>query len=135
MIKDIESKSKIGQDWVVVRKLEKMLASKKFLAGGRIMLQRVPDASQNLPFVLAYSVLDKVFKQLRKEGVIKCKGCGLETMMKVSRSTLSWQNYDLVDKGRNARNDLAHKAILSEKDDCCKYINAIEVELKAWEVI
>ena len=104
MIKDKESKSTIGQDWIVVRKLEKELDSKLYLAGGRIIHEARPAEAFNLPFILAFSVLDHVLSQLREEGVIDCKNCGLNTMMEVSRNTLSWHDFDLVDKGRKARN-------------------------------
>ena len=55
--------------------------------------------------------------------------------MGASQKLLPWQNYDLVDNGRVARNDLAHEAKLSSKADCLRFINAIEAELKAWGII
>jgi len=135
VIKDKEIMSTIGQDWVVVRKLESRMSSKKYLAGGRIWYEDRPEESYNLLLILAYSVLGQVLFQLQNEEVIAKKVDKVGYMMKVSKNTLPWQDYNIVDKGREARNNLAHGAILVEKNDCLKYINAIEVELKAWEVI
>lgn len=100
-----------------------------------IMYEDRPEESYNLLLILAYSVLGQVLSQLQNEEVIAKKSDKLGYMMKVSKITLTWQDYNTLDKGREARNDLAHGAILVEKNDCLKYINAIEVELKAWEVI
>lgn len=137
MIKDKESKRKIAQDWVVVRRLENELKSKKFLFNGRIFNDRKPDGSQNLPLILAYSALDQVLSQLIDEGFFICNGNRppLGKKMVDSKGGLPWEDYDLVNKGKDDRNNLAHEGILVGIDDCHKYINAIEVELKAWEVI
>ena len=93
-----------------------------------------PEDSYNLPLVLAYGVLDRVLNKLSDQGAFP-KEWNLGPKMATSQNVLPWQNYDLVDNGRVARNDLAHKAKLSSKADCLRFINAIEAELKAWGII
>lgn len=59
----------------------------------------------------------------------------LKEKMEASKDALPWQNYSTVDLGREARNNLAHEGILLDKENCFTYINAIEIELKAWGII
>jgi hypothetical protein len=90
----------------------------------------------NLPFVLAYAVLDDVLGAMIDDGVFNCPGKPLlGTKMKDSRPALTWQNYALVEAGKGARNDVAHEAKLASEEDCLKYIAAVGAELKAWKII
>jgi hypothetical protein len=96
-----------------------------------------PAAYYNLPFVLAYAVLDDVLSEMIEDGIFTCPGNRplLGRKMRKSCKTLAWQDYLLVERGRFARNDLAHEAKLASKDDCLKYIAAVGAELKAWKII
>jgi len=55
--------------------------------------------------------------------------------MKKSRSVLSWVDYDMVDEGREKRNNLAHKVSLVSKSDCLKYMSLVELELLSWGIL
>jgi hypothetical protein len=55
--------------------------------------------------------------------------------MAASANLLPWRDYALVDTGKTARNDLAHEAKLVDKANCFRFIDAIEAELKAWNVL
>jgi hypothetical protein len=95
-----------------------------------------PSESYNLPFVLAYAVLDQVLAELINEGTFQCAGrAQLGGRMEASKNVLPWQNYKHITNGRNDRNDLAHEAKLLDKNKCFEYIDAIETELKAWGVL
>jgi len=48
---------------------------------------------------------------------------------------LSWIDFDSVEKGRVARNDLAHRAKLASKNECRAFIEAVEVEFRNWGLI
>lgn len=93
----------------------------------------------NLILVLAYSVLDQVLDELMAQGVFTCNASRkppmLGTKMAASRASLSWQNYDLVETGKTARNALAHKGKLLSKADCLAYVAAVEAELVAWSIL
>jgi len=134
MIRDPKVKSAIVQAWEGVRKLEGKFANTTWqVPGGAAITESHPDESYNIPFLLAYAVLDEVLTQLQNEGVFKCKNRRmLGAKMDASRNRLPWQEYDKVYSGKEERNDLAHHAKLVAKADCLAYINAIEVELKAW---
>ena len=52
----------------------------------------------------------------------------------LNSTTLKWKNYDLVDEGRRARNELAHEAVLHSKY-VCPNLSAIEDEFKNWALL
>lgn len=135
MIRDPQIKSEIVKEWDGVRKLQQSFLTAHLLPGFGIINEVIPDEFHNLPFVLAFAVLDEVLTQLRDQGHFKCKSSLLGPKMRASRRRLPWQNYDLVNSGRKARNRLAHDARLLAKADCFKYIDAMEIELRAWGII
>jgi hypothetical protein len=90
--------------------------------------------------VLAYCTLDYVLGQFILEGIFTCtkknNNCFmLSDKMKSAKSAISWVDYNLVDRGREVRNDLAHKSKVASKVDCIKYIDAVEAELRSWKLI
>ena len=135
MLKDPTKTAEIVQSWKAVQDLCARGNRGHFGAG----FFSVPFITgfYNLPFVLAYAVLDDTLSELLKDGVFICPGDRplLGRKMKKSRNALPWQDYGLVERGRFARNDLAHEAKLASKDDCLKYIAAVGAELKAWKII
>ena len=134
MIRDQQAKSEIAQDWRAVRKLRNPVRTSVLPGFGVIVEEPVHDF-YNLPLVLAYAVLDQVLNELRDQSEFRSKNSKLGTKMFASRKALPWQDYGLVDNGREARNDLAHEAKLLSKADCLRYIDAIESELRAWNIV
>ena len=135
MIRDPKTKSEIAQDWRVVRKLCKAGYRTWMIPGAGSITEQRPEDSYNLPLVLAYAVLDRVLRELRDQGDFTCKAWQLGKKMAASQNALPWQDYDLVNDGRVARNDLAHQAKLLSKADCLRFIDAVESELKAWGIV
>src|SRR5262249_55943252 len=111
--------------------------------GGSFIIETQLDEHYNLPLVLAYAVLEDALRALWRQGAFKVFDRSgnphpdpkLWAMMSASTTSLRWQGYKFVNKGRVARNDVAHQAKLKTKEDCLGYIDAIETELKAWSVI
>ena len=134
MIHNRQTKLEIAQDLSVVRKLCHA-GDTYFLPGFGVINETPPKEFYNLPLVLAYAVLDRVLHVLRDQGEFSCKSWMLGAKMDASRNKLPWKDYCLVDKGRNARNDLAHEAKLLSKADCLRFIDAIESELRAWSIV
>ncbi len=135
MIDDPQTKSEIAQDWRGVRKLCESSHRQWVSWGGSVINETRPEDSYNLPLVLAYAVLDRVLRELRDQGEFTCKAWQLGKKMAASQNALPWQDYDLVNDGRVARNDLAHQAKLLSKADCLRFIDAVESELKAWGIV
>ena len=134
MIHNRQTKSDIAQDWSVVRKLCNA-AKTSFLPGYGVIVNEPPKEIYNLPLVLAYAVLDQVLNELIAQGEFSCKLRLLGPKMAASQNKLPWKDYGLVDKGKTARNDLSHEAKLLSKADCLQFIDAIESELTAWNIV
>jgi hypothetical protein len=95
-----------------------------------------PEEIYNLPFVLAYAILDQVFDELMSQGTFpKPRGKSLAAKMEASYVRLPWVDYSAVEAGRVARNEVAHDAKLRSKTDCVRFIDNIERELKAWGIL
>jgi hypothetical protein len=97
-----------------------------------------PESFYNVPFMLAYAVLDQVLTEFMHQGIFKCRDRNrsmLGEKMNASRPSVRWQDYDLIEKGKFARNELAHEAKIVDRANCFIFIDAIERELKTWSVI
>lgn len=127
-----QSRSEVTRDWEAVRKLCAG-SPQYFIPSGQIINVSTPEDFYNLPFLLAYGVLEQALKKLIEHKPEKDKP--LSWRMEISKNHLTWQNYAVVDAGRIARNDLAHEAKLLGQAECFAYIDVIEVELKAWGVL
>ena len=137
MINDKKTRDAILENWAGVRKLRAHESFCPLIPGSGIINAGsfMPDTFWNLPFLLAYSVLDEVLTVLRDQGEFQCKSWMLGAKIAASQAHLPWQDYDLVDEGRDARNGLAHQAVIVPKKKCFAYIDAIEAELLAWAVL
>ena len=107
MIIDNQSLTEIRESWNGVRKLRTHDGLCPIVPGAGTMnaASLMPEGFWNLPFLLAYSVLDNVLTVLRDQGVFECRSWMLGKKMEASRSQLAWQNYDLVFSGKEARNN------------------------------
>src|SRR5882672_6087283 len=92
-----------------------------------------PEGFRNLGVVLAFSVLDQVLSEFIQQGLFSCKSTKFGARMDSSKSALQWQDYKLIDSGREKRNRLAHDGVLIDDAECLVFIEAIENELAAWK--
>ena len=136
MIRDQKVLSEILEQWKAIRKLCSG-SVRQYMLHGAIIDERRESEFYNLPFVLAYAVLDQVLAELINQGTFQCAGKTpqLGKKMKASQKVVPWQDYKNITNGKKERNLLAHKAKLLNKDKCFEYIDAIETELKAWGVL
>src|SRR5439155_17739054 len=110
----------IDQQWTTIAYL--MDYNKSRLIGGTVTTDAAPDIFYNLPLVLVYCTLDDALGQFITEGTVICKKknrCfNLGDKMEAAKTTIIWKNYDLVDQGREARNDVAHRSVMLDKYTC-----------------
>lgn len=137
MIRDAKRKAEVVECWAAVKKLGN--GGHQSLIPGAGFVDTTPDdAYYNLPFVLAYAVLDDVLAALIEQGTFTCQGNApmLERKMHAAKTQgVSWVDYTLVSEGRIKRKALAHRAKVLPKADCLKYVAAVEAELKAWSIV
>jgi hypothetical protein len=127
-------KNEIAQEWATVKRLCRG-GHGSIVRGGTFVQFNPPEGFRNLPLVLGYAVLDQVLNILISEGLFSCNSWMLGPKMEASETVLPWHNYALVDAGKAARNRLAHEGKLLDDGQCLVFIEAIEAELKAWDVI
>ena len=131
-------KSEIAQDWAVVKKFCSGSHRQALIPGVGFINETPPEEFYNLPLVLAYGVLDQVLSDFMEKGLFPVpnrKRPLLGDKMIASRHHLRWRNYDLVEQGKNARNNLAHEGHLLGKSQCLAFIDAIENELNGWGIL
>lgn len=137
MITDTDALTELRSSWNGVRIMREKLQAAllgSFSQGASFAIH-IADIAHNLPFVHACSTLNEVLIQLSKENKIKCNSIFLGPLIKAGKTALPWKNYDLIDEAVKKRKEVAHKGLTLNRADCWKYINAIEEELKGWQIL
>jgi hypothetical protein len=136
MIKDPAVSQEIKDQWAAIQKL--IVWNNTLCVGFVMFTSTPPDEFYNLPLVLAYCTLDDVLGQFITEGTVTCtqRSCFfLGAKMKSAEKQITWIDYALIDKGLTARNDLAHRSKLATKADALKYVDGIEADMRAWQIV
>ena len=142
MIVDSIVRANIQQEWAGIIALTKWSRGSA-IPGGVYLSETPPESFFCLPLVLAYSTLDHVLGQFLDEKLFPCiSGHGknrlcrnLGDKMQSAKAAIHWHDFDLVEKGREARNGIAHDNVLVEKSWCLKYIDAVGAELRGWGLL
>ncbi len=139
MIRDQSALTDIRSEWAVVRETREMIA--RNLAASSVGIGSIGPSHQfrnlayNLCLLFAFSVLEHALLQLRDQGVFSSSSSKLGALIVNSKNALPWQNFVLVDRGRERRNAIAHDRVFIERAECWEYLAAIEAELHAWKIL
>ena len=137
MIKDVDVLHGIQDEWETVRKTWEMASANivwSFVSGGHVS-QEFSSVAYSLTLLFSFTVLEHVLQQLRDERRFACKSNFIGNLMTASKNSLPWIDFALIDEARERRNDIAHRQQWIEIDDCKKYIDAIESELRGWNIL
>jgi hypothetical protein len=138
MIKNQEKLLAYQKDWNGVRGLQnriQALLNAPLTGIGGFVPHGLRDISHNIVLLFGFSVLEDVLKQLRDEDQFNEKSNMVGKLMFASRDFISWSDFELINEAREKRNDIAHDQKIIYRDDCWKYIDAIETELVSWGII
>ena len=136
MIDSDEEREKIRESWEAVVKLRSFRHTVPLIKGTHVSLgYSIPDNFWNFPFFLAYAVLDDVLSVLQDEGLFNSGTWQLSKKMKASKSKINWLDYEFIDRGRDARNDLSHKGVFISVEESFAYVEGIERELQNWGIL
>jgi len=139
VIKDPKTLSDYRKEWNGVEALRTKLQVSAFAAVGSmdgLYPFALEKAAHNLPFIHAFSVLNNVLITLRDQGDFTSKGTTwLGKLVKASKNTLPWNDFQTIKTGVNRRNGVAHRADLLETTECWKYVDAIKLELTSWGIV
>ena len=125
---------RVAADWQTLGRLSTDVTRSGPTLGGWINETR-PDSAFNLPLVLAFCVLEEVLNEFQIAGLFACPSWKLGAKMHASKTALPWQDFDAVDRAREARNALAHQGVIHPKRECLMHVMAVERELLAWGVL
>ncbi len=137
MIADKEILLEVRSEWKTVRKTWEMIAANisfSFVRGG-ITSNEFRSAAYSLTLLFGFTVIEHVLQQLSAEGHFACRSKFVGSLMAASRHSLPWVNFTLVDEAREQRNKIAHQQQWISIEDCERYLNAIENELRAWGIL
>ena len=138
MITDLEVLADVQATWRTV------LSTRDFIArnlagtgtiGGIPPSHEFRNLAYGLCLLFACSVLQDTLSALRCQGAFACGRGELGALLKASRNSLPWTNYDLVFEAKERRNAIAHAQAVIERGDTWRYIDAIEAELRAWRIV
>jgi hypothetical protein len=137
MIADAVALQEARDGWEFVRSSRNVIVGNCNVATFAVGFNQagIRDLCFNLLLASAFSVLEKVLRQLRDEGKFAGRDNRLGLLMSNSRSVLPWVDWALVDAGRSDRNSSVHARTYLPHTKCRDYIAAIERELVAWVVL
>jgi hypothetical protein len=137
LIKDPEALQELRALWNGVRVLRRRTQAALLgsFAQGASFVVFVADAAHNLPLIHAYAVLNEVLLQLEREGRFSCRSIFLGRLLSASESALPWFDFDMVKRGADRRNDVAHRGEVLPRGECWRFIDAVEAELVGWGLV
>lgn len=140
MIKDQKEIENLRKEWSGVRNIQAKIQRHLNVGsvgaiGGVGSTHELRNISHNLTLLFAFSVLEGALKQMHIEGMFKADNTRVGTLMYASQKVISWRNFSLVDQARKDRNKIAHDQEIFGREKCWSYLDAIEAELVAWQVV
>ena len=136
MINDDTALAEIRKDWGGVEALKGKLYLSSMVSGARGHFPfALANAAHNLPFLHACCVLDDVLKAIEKEEHFTADRKTLGGRIYGSEQSINWVNFPIIKKILTKRNGLAHKGEILERGECWEYIDALKIELLAWNIL
>jgi len=135
LITDVTALSAIRSEWSAVVKVRERM--RNLMAGpvGSIADGALHSVVYNLPFLLAFNVLEKVLRALRKQRQVPGSSEQLGELMDTFQGDPSWLEWSVLRDGERRRNAIAHAGELFSGVECLTDIEAVEEQLGAWEIL
>ena len=136
MIADTQVLGDVRQSWAGVRELRQTvdIAVPHGVLAFPVLIF-IADVPYNLPFLHACGVLNDTLEQLAIEQSFAYKGRNFGPLIDASVGILPWNDLPLICVAKDRRDGLAHRGVIVQRDDCLRYIDAIEVELVHWRIV
>jgi hypothetical protein len=135
LITDHAALSTIRSEWsAVVTVRERM---RKLMAGpvGSISDGALHSVVYNLPLLLAFNVLERVLRALKKQRQIPGHSEQLGDLMDVFQGDPSWLEWSVLRDGERRRHAIEHDGELFSGVECLADIAAVEEQLSAWQLL
>jgi hypothetical protein len=138
MIHDADALKNLAEEWHSLRRTQGKLQINilaAFARGAAWLPQNIANDVYALLLPFGFSVLEHTLQQLRDEGIIKCKSSNLNALMVASKATISWSDYEAVNRGRVIRNKLTHEQSVPSNEETFRILDEIERELISWRIL
>jgi hypothetical protein len=89
----------------------------------------------NLPLLLAFNVLERVLRALKKQRQIPGHSEQLGDLMDVFQGDPSWLEWSVLRDGERRRHAIEHDGELFSGVECLADIAAVEEQLSAWQLL
>jgi hypothetical protein len=135
LITDATALSAIRSEWSAVVKVRDRM--RKLMAGpvGSIADGTLHSVVYNLPLLLAFDVLEKVLRALKKQRQVPGSSEQLGDLMDVFQGDPSWLEWSVLRDGERRRHAITHAGELFSGVECIADIAAVEEQLAVWEIL
>lgn len=135
LITDAHALAAIRSEWsAVVRMRERM---NKLMVGpvGSVADGALHSVVYNLPLLLAFDVLGKVLRALKKQRQVPGERDQIGDLMDIFQGDPSWLEWSVLRDGVRRRNAIAYAGELFSGVECLADIEAVEEQLREWEIL
>jgi hypothetical protein len=134
MIRNNTERGLIAEEWHSLRATQARLSgnSTAIFGSGGYWITQMYDDIYALLLIYGFSVLEHALQQMGAEGTIGYQGNKLGRLFKASRKPALWPDgaiLSIVEEGKSARDDLAHRRIVPASAKTFAHLDAIEATL------
>jgi hypothetical protein len=135
LISDVSALSAIRSEWSAVVKVRERM--NKLMVGpvGSIADGALHSVVYNLPLLLAFDVLGKVLRALKKQRQVPGDRDQLGDLMDIFQGDPSWLEWSVLRDGVRRRNAIAYAGELFSGVECLTDIEAVEEQFGAWGIL
>jgi hypothetical protein len=135
IITDARALSAIRTEWSAVVKVREHM--RKLMTGpvGSIADGALHSVVYNLPLLLAFNVLEKVLRALKRQRQIPGSSEQLGDLLDMFQGDPSWLEWSVLRDGERRRQAIVGSGELFSGVECLTDIEAVEEQLGAWKIL
>jgi hypothetical protein len=135
LIGDLDAVAAIRSEWSAVVTVRDRM--RNLMAGpvGSIADGALHSVVYNLPLLLAFNVLERVLRALKKQRQIPGHAEQLGELLDLFQGYPSWLEWSVLRDGERRRNAIMHAGELFSGVECLADIAAVEEQLDAWGIL
>jgi hypothetical protein len=135
IISDSAAVAALRSEWSAVVQVRDRIS--KLMAGplGSVADSTLHSVVYNLPLLLAFNVLEKVLRAVKKQRQIPGNSEQLGDLMDLLQGDPSWQEWSVLRDGERRRHAIIHTGELFSGVECLADIAAVEEQLGAWGML
>jgi hypothetical protein len=135
LISDAAALAALRSEWSAAVKVRERM--NKLLGGpvGSVADGALHGVVYNLPLLLAFNVLERALRALKKQRQIPGQGEQLGDLLDLFQGDPSWLEWSVLRDGERRRQAIEHAGELFPSVECLADIEAVEEQLRAWGIL